>query len=259
MQLILTAHTRSQAEENPLIQDQVTVPSAASGGVPEPTAAYLRCANLPPSRLARPRRILIVMDLNGTLLHRPDKRRPSHFVERQHARLFMDYLLSTFYVAVWSSARPHNVHNMVNSLLTPRQRQLCLVIWGRDRFGLSTADYDSRVQCYKRLTRLWADRAVVAAARVPGDSTGSGFWDQSNTVLVDDSTEKARSEPHNLLRIPEYGGPASEMPLVLPQVHDYINELSYQADISRYMRENPFKLDADYKLQSDGKETVVSK
>ncbi|OAQ96170.1 hypothetical protein LLEC1_02808 [Akanthomyces lecanii] len=186
----ITETIESQTEESLFARDEVTVPSAASGGVPEPTEAYLRSAGLPPFRLASPRRILIVMDLNGTLLHRPNRRRPSQFVERPHARIFMNYLLSTFHVAVWSSARPQNVNSMLASLLTPDQRRLCLVIWGRDRFGLSRTDYDSRVQCYKRLTRLWADRAV----------------------------------------------------------HDYINELAYQADISRYMRASPFKLEAGYTL-----------
>lgn len=186
------------------------------------------------------------MDLNGTLLFRPSKRRPSHFVARPHARVFMDYLLSNFTVAVWSSARPENVNKMVTSLLTPAQRAQCQVIWGRDRFGLSLEDYDSRVQCYKRLTRVWSDPGIMGAH--PQARRG-GRWDQSNTVLVDDSSEKARSEPHNLLQIPEYGGPKNELPHVLPQVHDYINELSYQADISRYIRENPFNLNPTYRLQ----------
>ncbi|KAK8141978.1 hypothetical protein G3M48_009543 [Beauveria asiatica] len=245
-----TEITESTTETGLLVRDEITAPSAASGGVPEPTASYLRRAHLAPSRLSSPRRILIVMDLNGTLLHRPSKRRPSHFIARPHARIFMDYLLSTFSVAVWSSARPHNVQAMVASLLTPAQRQRCLVVWGRERMGLSSADYDARVQCYKRLARVWGDRGVMAAhpdAR-GGGGGGGGRWDQSNTVLVDDSAEKARSEPHNLLRIPEYLGPEAESPHVLPQVHDYINELAWQADISQYIRENPFKLDASYKL-----------
>lgn len=236
---------RCTIEEQTFSRDPVSVPSSASGGVPEPTAAYLRGALATPSRLANPRRILIVMDLNGTLLHRPNKKRPSHFVERPHARVFMDYLLSNFVVAVWSSARPQNVNNMVASLLTPEQRHQCRVIWARDRFGLSLDDYNSRVQCYKRLTRLWSNRTVMAAHP---DVRSGGRWDQSNTVLVDDSSEKARSEPHNLLQIPEYGGRENEQLFVLPQVHDYINELSYQADISRYIRQNPFKLDSGYKL-----------
>ncbi|KAM3516110.1 hypothetical protein MY11210_000392 [Beauveria gryllotalpidicola] len=241
-----TEITESATKTSLLVRDEISAPSAASGGVPEPTASYLRRAHLAPSRLSSPRRILIVMDLNGTLLHRPNRRRPSHFIARPHARVFMDYLLSTFSVAVWSSARSNNVQAMVASLLTPAQRQRCLVVWGREHMGLSPADYDARVQCYKRLARVWGDRGVMAAH--PDARGGGGRWDQSNTVLVDDSAEKARSEPHNLLRIPEYLGPAAESPHVLPQVHDYINELAWQADVSQYIRENPFELDASYKL-----------
>ncbi|OAA71592.1 NIF domain protein [Cordyceps fumosorosea ARSEF 2679] len=246
----VTRITKSKAARKVLPRDKVTVPSAESGGVPEPSNSYLRRAGGPVSRLLRPRRILVVMDLNGTLLYRPNKARaPSRFVARPHARVFMDYLLRNFAVAVWSSARPENVNCMVASLLTPEQRRACVVVWGRDRFGLSSEDYDARVQCYKRLTRVWADPKVAAAHPDAGRRGGAaGRWDQSNTVLVDDSTEKARSEPHNLLRIPEYLGPDAESPFVLPQVHDYINELAYQANISRYIREKPFQLDSNYSL-----------
>ncbi|KAK5993212.1 putative FCP1-like protein [Cladobotryum mycophilum] len=199
----------------------------------------------PPSRLAEPRRILVIMDLNGTLLYRPNKRNPFNFIERPHARQFMSYCIETFHVAIWSSARPENVNKMVAQLLTPDQRVKCTVIWARDRFGLSPADYDSRVQCYKRLTTIWSDPAVIASH--PTAIHGQR-WDQTNTVLVDDSIEKGRSEPHNILEIPEFSGPKNEMVDVLPQVHDYLNLLCYQSDISRYMRQSPFRLDTNYKL-----------
>lgn len=213
-------------------------PSKASGGVPDPTKLYLTQALGAPSLLPEPRRILIVVDLNGTLLYRPSKRHPFDFVERPHARRFLAYCLDTFHVAIWSSARPANVDNMVCQLLDPGQRERCLLTWARDRFGLAPVDYDARVQCYKRLTKIWADPAVVAAGR----------WDQSNTVLVDDSLEKARSEPYNILEIPEFSGVRSEPADVLPQVHDYLNLLCHQADISRFIRQNPFRLDPSYVL-----------
>ncbi|KAF3356539.1 hypothetical protein VdG1_03819 [Verticillium dahliae VDG1] len=131
-------------------RDKVVAPSAASGGIPNPTPAYLTQAEKPPTTLARPRAILV---------------------------------------------------------------------------------------------RIWADAAVQA-------SHPDGLrWDQTNTVLVDDSLEKARSEPFNLLRIPEFFGDADEATDVLPQVHDYINALCYQADISQYMRLHPFGLRDDYTLE----------
>ncbi|KAF4985661.1 hypothetical protein FGRMN_11129 [Fusarium graminum] len=220
-------------------------PSKASGGVPNPTAQYLAQAKLSPERLAKPRRILIVMDLNGTLLHRPNKRRPFHFTERPHATTFLSYLLETFHVAIWSSARPENVNKMVEQLLTPEQVEQCLVVWGRDSFGLSGEDYNSKVQVYKRLTTIWTNPRVMAAH--PRAHKG-GLWDQTNTILVDDSFEKGRSEPFNMLILPEFAGLAKETPNVLPQVHDYINELAHQSDISRFVRQSPFKPDPDYIL-----------
>lgn len=185
------------------------------------------------------------MDLNGTLLFRPSKRRPFDFVERPFAKKFLSYCIDTFHVAIWSSARPENVRKMVAQLLTPEQCSKCIVTWARDNFGLSTADYDSRVQCYKRLTRVWENPKVMASH--PAAASG-GRWDQTNTVLVDDSLEKARSEPHNILEIPEFSGLNCEPSNVLPQVHDYLNGLSYQADISRFIRQQPFKLDPSYIL-----------
>ncbi|KAH6658778.1 hypothetical protein EV126DRAFT_447542 [Verticillium dahliae] len=92
--------------------------------------------------------------------------------------------------------------------------------WGRDKFDLTPADYVKRVQCYKRLQRIWADAAV--------QSHPDGLrWDQTNTFF----------------------GDADEATDVLPQVHDYINALCYQADISQYMRLHPFGLRDDYTLE----------
>ncbi|KAF4988637.1 hypothetical protein FDECE_14971 [Fusarium decemcellulare] len=223
-------------------------PASGSGGVPNPAPAYLTQALLEPHRNPQPRRILVVMDLNGTLLHRPNHRRPFHFIQRPHATAFLSYCLDTFYVAIWSSARPENVERMVSQLLTPEQRDRCLLIWGRDSFNLTKQDYDSKVQVYKRLTSVWSDPRVMAAH--PSADSG-GRWDQSNTVLVDDSQEKARSEPFNLLQIPEFVKPSDEPPNVLPQVHDYLNTLAHEADISRFVRRSPFKLDPNYTLPQD--------
>lgn len=188
------------------------------------------------------------MDLNGTLLHRPHRNRPFHFIERPHARRFVQYCLETFHLAIWSSARPQNVAKMVGRLLTPEQVDRCLLVWARDQFGLSAKDYDTRVQCYKRLVRVWDDPRVVAAHP---DAARGGRWDQSNTVLVDDSLEKGRTEPFNILALPEFTGLANEKTEVLPQVHDYLNALSWQADVSSYMRQSPFQLDRNYKLPAN--------
>ncbi|KAG5957089.1 hypothetical protein E4U57_002051 [Claviceps arundinis] len=202
-------------------------PSDSSGGVPCPSPIYLKQADFPPTMLSSPRRILVVLDLNGTLLFRPSRQNPTHFVQRPHAKTFLQYCLETYHVAIWSSAQPKNVKSMVTQLLTPAQREQCVVIWARDRLGLSVSDYGERVQVYKRLSGLWSDPEVMASHP---NAVEGGRWDQTNTVLVDDSTEKGRSEPYNILAIPEFAGLQAEPANVLPQVHDYLNHLCYQSD-----------------------------
>lgn len=214
------------------------VPSKASGGVPEPTAAYLAQAAVPPSLLDKPRNILVIIDLNGTLLHRPNHKNPSRFVERPHTRAFLDYCIRTFTVAIWSSARPDNVHKMLNQILSREDRNRLVAVWGRDTLGLCADDYNRRVQCYKRLSVMWRDLETRLGQR----------WDQSNTLLVDDSSEKSRSEPFNLIQLPEFKGNIQEAGYVLPQVHDYINACAQQRDISSFARLHPFTFQPEFSL-----------
>ncbi|KAI1188307.1 HAD-like domain-containing protein [Nemania serpens] len=226
-------------------RDVINPPSSESGGVPNPTPEYLAIASHPPFLLPHPRNLLVVVDLNGTLLHRPRPHNPTRFVERPYARPFLSYCISTFTVVIWSSAQPENVKNMCRQLMTPEDSAKVVAIWGRDSFGLSKADYRQRTQCYKRLTALWND--PVVAASHPMAAAGER-WSQLNTVLVDDSMEKARSEPFNLVQLPEFKGNAEEQGFILPQVHDYLNDCSQQANVSAYMKGRPFKTRPDFTL-----------
>ncbi|KAI0550743.1 HAD-like domain-containing protein [Xylaria curta] len=236
---------RSRSPKANQPRDQITQPSPESGGVPDPTPEYLAVASQPPFLLPQPRNILVVVDLNGTLLHRPNRHSPTRFVERPYARAFLSYCINTFTVVIWSSARYQNVSNMCKQLLTPEDSTKVVAVWSRDNFGLSKGDFNQRVQCYKRLTALWND--PVVAASHPMAKRGEK-WSQLNTVLVDDSTEKARSEPFNLVQIPDFQGDAKEPGFVLPQVHDYLNKCSQQANISAFMKGQPFEVQPEFTL-----------
>lgn len=246
-------------------RDPITAPSLASGGIPEPTTEYLLRASFMPYRLTSPKPMLVVIDLNGTLLFRPNKRQASAFVERPRARAFLERCIDNYHVVLWSSARPENVQRMCAQLLAPNYLARVVAVWGRDRFGLTPADYTRRTQCYKRLTRLWSD-PVVAGSYPPaamrawsgsgsnpdvagslggsgsGDGPAIGEWSQANTVLIDDSAEKARSEPHNAVTLPEFTGNKKEKPEVLSRVEAYLETLSFQRDISTYIKEKPFSM-----------------
>ncbi|KAK3325313.1 HAD-like domain-containing protein [Apodospora peruviana] len=222
-------------------KSQFKVPSKGSGGVPEPTPAYLLRASFLARTVPEPRPILVVIDLNGTILFRPRRDEPSVFIERPHARQFLEYCTSTFHVVIWSSAQPANVRAMYKQLFSEDQEKNAVIaVWARDKFGLTKEDYKERTMCYKRLTRLWKDKNIQAARPLPNE-----VWDQGNTVLIDDTVEKARSEPFNAITVPEFKGDINEQPDVLPLVHDYLNTLAHQADISTYIRTSPFKITAD--------------
>lgn len=218
-------------------RDARVQPSKASGGVPNPTPAYLTITTQPYQVLNSPQNLLVVIDLNGTLLYRPNRKNPTKFVARPHAVRFLRYCIDTFTVVIWSSARPENVRNMCDAILTPEMRGKIAAIWARDKFNFTPQDYNLRVQCYKRLTTLWNDEAIQKAH---AQYETGGRWDQTNTVLVDDSINKGRSEPFNLIEIPEFFGNGKETGDILPQVHDYLNRLAMHSNVSSYMRSCPF-------------------
>ncbi|TVY81476.1 putative FCP1 homology domain-containing protein, partial [Lachnellula suecica] len=202
---------------------------------------YFARSQAPANILSVPQHLLVVIDLNGTILYRPSRNNPHRFTARPHALRFLQYCIDTFHVVIWSSARPENVNAIVDAILPPTLKERCVAIWGRDKFHLTPTDYARRVQCYKRLKTVWQDPQV---ARSHPDFTLGANWDQTNTVLVDDSIEKGQSEPYNLIEIPEYVGNVHESGDILPQVHDYLNQLSLSSNVSAHMRHIPFRAQA---------------
>jgi NLI interacting factor-like phosphatase len=166
---------------------------------PAPTATdlYLAQARLPVVRSAIAKKLLVVLDLNGTLLVRPNRMQPRVFNVRPGVPPLLDYLFDNHVVMVYSSARPANVEAMVDTLVAKKRAKKLAAIWGRDRLELTTAQYNEKIQVYKKLEKLWADDQIQATCP-------DGRWSQANTVLVDDSHLKALSQPHNLLQVPEF-------------------------------------------------------
>ncbi|KAL2413663.1 hypothetical protein ABEF95_011863 [Exophiala dermatitidis] len=223
---------------------RTATPEVQSPPPPKPSAEYMRKAGLPPARRATPQKLLVILDLNGTLLVRPNRRSdPKKFKIRPGVTQLLDYLFEHHVVMIYSSTRPENALPMVNNLIHPKQRQLMAGVWARDKLDLSKAQYNNKVQVYKRLHKIWADKDIQSKAE-PGRK-----WDQSNTILVDDSHLKALAQPHNLLQVPEFennapkeGGPALrdwqlKEQAILESLQQKLEELKWQVDVSRLIRE----------------------
>jgi len=127
---------------------------------------------------------------------------------------------------------------MVNNLLTSSQRQQVLKVWSREQLKLGTA-YNQKVQVYKQLSWLWADEEIIKSFN---PTYGGYYWDQTNTVLIDDSLDKAAAEPYNLLQVGEYSISEDALKVdMLRQVALYLEELSVVDNVSSHLRVNPFR------------------
>jgi NLI interacting factor-like phosphatase len=215
---------------------------------PKPTPDYILTTSVPPYRLENPTTKLLILDLNGTLLHRPrhpDKERNMDMrqssitpVLRPHLAEFLSYIFRNFKIMFWSSAKPHNVNSMIAATLSPEQREQVLAIWARDTLGLSREEYDQKSITIKDLRKVFKSNLGGGSKK-----KSVGQWDVGNTILLDDSVIKASFQPYNHVCIPEFGGNEEGMQDdALWQVAGYLEELRYQGHVSRFIKQNPFRL-----------------
>ena len=92
---------------------------------------------------------------------------------------------------------------------------------------------------------VWEDQSIQHKHSNLSAGLDTAFaWTQADTVLIDDSMEKAASEPYNLFELEEYEGKDEQTNVdVLGQVVAYLENLRWQKDVSAYIRSEPFSFD----------------
>ncbi|CCM00301.1 uncharacterized protein FIBRA_02331 [Fibroporia radiculosa] len=128
-----------------------------------PTPSYYALSMQSPAHIPDPAssRKLLILDLNGTLVHRapralrsqptesggPVQRlRPVHprpYMPAFRAYLFAPETKTWLDVMVWSSAQPHSVADMVDKCFGEHKTEL-VAVWARDTLGLSANHYSAR-------------------------------------------------------------------------------------------------------------------
>lgn len=166
---------------------------------PKPTAAYMRNVSVPPDRLTSPQTLLVILDLNGTLLYW--KPRTSKIFPRPGLQEFLSYCFEYHSILVWSSAQSHNIKEMCRRIFIPELRPLLLGEWGRNTLGLTPEQYRQRVLVFKNLDTVWSDETLQS---LHPDAAKGGTWGQHNTVLIDDTVSKAAAQPFNHIKVPEF-------------------------------------------------------
>ena len=204
---------------------------------------YLKKAQASPRKIPQAQKLLVVLDLNGTLCVR-DKETRKDMVKRPGVEPLLEYLFDNHVVMICTSATIWSANGMVSKLLTDQQRNKLVTIRARDTFGLTKAQFGSKVQVYKNLEDIWSDPYVDNAF-----PHSQGSWDTSNTVLIDDSILKAKAQPHNLIQVPEFewnslSGTKNEQKVarareeaIMRSVRDKLETLKYQANVACLIRE----------------------
>ena len=236
--------------------------------VPAATLQYLNQASLKPEEVPSKRPLLIILDLNGTLIHRKVRKLPPKFTKRAGLDHFLAALIKNYKVMIWSSSQPPTVNAVCEQLFPGVMHDELVALWGRDKFGLTDRQYKNKIQVYKELHKVWADPVIQGSFPgnedlknrpvMPNDKAASEVaknrslranqqnasslppgqrWDQTNTILIDDSKLKALSEPFNILEIPEFvDNPNVDESKVFAKVLYCLDICSRHDDTSKVLR-----------------------
>ncbi|KAI8991815.1 NLI interacting factor-like phosphatase-domain-containing protein [Mycotypha africana] len=201
--------------------------------ISKPTKAYLERAAIPSVKLnkAQKQQQLLILDLNGTLVSRNRKNRSMYV--RPYSKQFFEYIFENFYVMLWSSAQPHSVRNMCR--LFGANQEKIKVIWDRTKFGLTQKDYNRKVATIKDLDKVW---------KYFDEQHPEQHFDQTNTILLDDSPKKAQLQPYNCVHPSEFEHTSptfiSSGDSELLHIMNYLKLLQFQSNVSNFIREQPY-------------------
>ncbi|KAB8254713.1 NLI interacting factor-like phosphatase-domain-containing protein [Aspergillus pseudonomiae] len=215
---------------------------------PSPVRSYIEQSTLPPKLVVSPQPLLVILDLNGTLIYRKHRRFPPVFSRRAGLDEFLDTLVRKYKVMIWSSSQPNTVKAVCDKLFPGNKRKALVAEWGRDKFGLTSSQYRAKIQVYKTLETVWSNKEIQASYPSPSQNkrrkaaqNGTQLktrWDQSNTILIDDSKLKALSEPYNILEIPEFTNqPGLDESTIFPKVMQLLDELATHDDVSKVLHQ----------------------
>ncbi|KAG0372904.1 hypothetical protein BGX24_012433 [Mortierella sp. AD032] len=255
--------TTTETNQTPVYYNASTKTFYPSTPIRAITPSYSPLALQDPVTVTKPRTLLIVLDLNGTLFYRA-KNNKRNVTPRPHLQAFLDFIFEHCRVMVWSSAQPHSVDAMLSCGFGDRVPRLDRV-WTRKDFRLSEHDYNKKVLTIKDLEFIWdaiktekastaKKGATTAAAAAPTKGAVNNkqekpeeeAFDQTNTVLIDDSFDKVQLQPYNGVQLLDFdedlarAGTDNE----LLKVRRYLENLIYQKNVSAYMRIHPFDSNA---------------
>ncbi|KAF2312870.1 hypothetical protein GH714_040927 [Hevea brasiliensis] len=191
---------------------------------------------------------LLILDVNGLLAdivpYCSDAYKPDIIISRKSVfkRPFCDdfllFCFDKFNVGVWSSRTKKNVDMVIDFLLRDSRHKL-LFCWHQSHCtdtGFTTVENNSKPLLLKELKKLW-DKLE------PDLPWNKGEYNESNTLLLDDSPYKALRNPAHTAIFPrsycykDAGdtslGPGGDLRV-------YLEQLAVAQNVQEYVAQNPF-------------------
>ncbi|OWM83724.1 uncharacterized protein LOC116203989 [Punica granatum] len=194
------------------------------------------------------RKKLLILDLNGLLVdvvpsfrgrRKPDMLLSGKYVfKRPFIKDFLQFCFERFAVAIWSSRTKKNIDLLINFLFGDSREKL-VFCWHQSQCTqtkFTTIENKDKPLVLKELRRVWEKLE-------PALPWEKGEYNESNTLLLDDSPYKALRNPENTAIFPySYQhnmrgdnslGPGGDLRV-------YLENIALAENVQEYVRQNPF-------------------
>nr|GLL39155.1 uncharacterized FCP1 homology domain-containing protein C1271.03c-like isoform X2 [Ipomoea trifida] len=192
------------------------------------------------------RRKLIILDVNGLLGDVVRRRVPGGasfsggtIIKRPFCDDFLRFCFDKFDVGIWSSRLKKNLDPIVDYLLGDQKKKL-LFCWNMShctQTGFNTPENKSKPLVFKELRKIWENEFPNVAWAV------KGYYNESNTLLLDDTPYKALLNPVHSSIFPETYKLMNKNDKALGPGGDlrvYLECLADAEDVRGYVEEHPF-------------------
>ncbi|KAK9684468.1 hypothetical protein RND81_10G212000 [Saponaria officinalis] len=208
----------------------------------------LPASQLSDAAILKCRRKLLVLDVNGLLADIvadfPDRYKPDAIVagkgvfKRPFCDDFLQFCFEKFDVGIWSSRTEKNVTRVLDCLMEKTKNKL-LFCWHQShctQTGYRTVENSDKPLLLKELNKLWEKEDENLPWK-------KGFYNETNTILLDDSPYKAlRNPPHTAIFPFPYSFRHAEDTSLGPngELRLYLERLAEAENVQKFIEENPF-------------------
>ncbi|XP_031394385.1 uncharacterized protein LOC116205846 isoform X2 [Punica granatum] len=194
------------------------------------------------------RKKLLILDINGLLadiVSPPPKECKADIkiarravFKRPFCTDFMKFCFERFDVGIWSSRTRKNVEKVVDYLMGDMKRNL-LFCWDLSHCTptrFNTLENRHKALVFKEVRRIWEKYD-------PNLPWERGYYNESNTLLLDDSPYKALLNPPHTAIFPRSFSFQNKSDTSLGHGGDlqvYLEELAAATDVQKYVAQHPF-------------------